>query len=149
MSAPAASAAPKASRHWLATERVDVLDRRHPPLRPPHLRQRRPSRRGRRGTPLLALSRPPWKPEPGDRWTRVSDMASAARPSARTRARVFLAVGRQEIAAFRAAPQHRYLVRSIEPPAPGRPPRRQPPLRPRPLHRGGRRAPPPRPRASR
>ena len=29
--------------------------------------------------------------------------------------RVFLALGRQEVAAFEAAPQHRYLIRSVDP----------------------------------
>jgi precorrin-6A/cobalt-precorrin-6A reductase len=31
---------------------------------------------------------------------------------------VLLAIGRQEVAAFREAPRHRYLVRSVEPPDP-------------------------------
>lgn len=68
--------------------------------------------------PLLALGRPPWSPEPGDRWTRVATMAAAAAALGPTPRTVFLAIGRQQVAAFRAAPQHRYLVRSVEPPDP-------------------------------
>jgi len=70
------------------------------------------------GTPLLALDRPPWQPVPGDRWTRVPDMAAAAAALGPARRRVFLAIGRQEVAAFRDAPQHAYLIRSVEPPDP-------------------------------
>jgi precorrin-6A/cobalt-precorrin-6A reductase len=66
------------------------------------------------GIPLVALERPPWQAVPGDRWTRVADMREAARALGPAPRRVFLAVGRQEVAAFRAAPQHHYLVRSIE-----------------------------------
>ena len=71
------------------------------------------------GVPLVVLSRPPWTALPGDRWTRVADMAAAAAAIGGPPRRVFLAIGRQEVAAFRAAPQHRYLVRSIEAVAPG------------------------------
>lgn len=66
-------------------------------------------------TPLLTLSRPPWPRLPGDHWSEVETMAEAARALGPTPARVFLAIGRQEVAAFRAAPQHHYLVRSIDP----------------------------------
>ena len=67
------------------------------------------------GIPLVALERPPWQAVPGDRWIRVPDMAAAAAALGEAPARVLLAIGRQEVAAFRAAPQHAYLVRSIEP----------------------------------
>ncbi len=76
------------------------------------------------GTPLVVLERPPWQAVPGDRWTRVADMAAAAAALGPARRRVFLAIGRQEVAAFRAAPLHHYLLRSIEPVPPDRlPPR--------------------------
>ena len=45
-------------------------------------------------------------------------MPAAAQALGPAPARVFLAIGRQEAAAFRAAPQHRYLLRCIEPPTP-------------------------------
>lgn len=74
------------------------------------------------GVALLALRRPPWLAAPGDAWTEVADAAEAARALGATPRRVFLALGRQEVAAFAAAPQHRYLIRSVEPvDAPGLP----------------------------
>ena len=42
-------------------------------------------------------------------------MNEAAASLGETSRRVFLTIGRQEVAVFAAAPQHRYLVRSIEP----------------------------------
>lgn len=69
----------------------------------------------RTGIPLVALDRPRWEPIAGDRWTPVPDVAAAVAALGPEPRRVFLAIGRQEVAAFRAAPQHRYLVRSIEP----------------------------------
>lgn len=67
------------------------------------------------GVPLLALRRPAWERQPGDRWTEVADVPAAIAALGTVPRRVFLALGRQEIRPFAAAPQHRYLVRSIEP----------------------------------
>lgn len=67
------------------------------------------------GVPVVALRRPGWTPRPGDRWTEVPDMVAAAAVLGPAPRRVLLAIGRQEVAAFRSAPQHHYLVRSIEP----------------------------------
>ncbi|WP_460447890.1 cobalt-precorrin-6A reductase [Alsobacter sp. SYSU BS001988] len=68
------------------------------------------------GTPLVVLTRPAWTPGEGDRWIEVPDMEQAVEalgPEPRT---VFLTVGRLSLPAFAAAPQHRYVVRSIDPP---------------------------------
>ena len=65
--------------------------------------------------PLLAIHRKPWAPQPGDRWHSVLDMAAAAEALGTEPKRVFLTVGRLELPAFADAPQHRYLVRAIEP----------------------------------
>lgn len=70
------------------------------------------------GLPLVVLDRPPWQAVRGDAWTRVPDMPAAAAALGPAPRRVFLAIGRQEVAAFRAAPAHAYLVRSVEPPDP-------------------------------
>lgn len=67
-------------------------------------------------TPLLALRRPPWQAVAGDRWTEVADAAEAARALGSTPRRVFLTVGRLELDAFLDAPQHDYLVRTVDPP---------------------------------
>ena len=69
------------------------------------------------GTPLVALERDPWAPGPGDRWTAVPDPDAAARALPEAPARVFLAIGRQHLDAFAAAPQHHYLLRLVDPPA--------------------------------
>ncbi len=68
--------------------------------------------------PAIALLRPAWREQPGDRWIRVPDMVSAAAALGPTPRNVFLTVGRKDLAPFRAAPQHRYLVRSVDPPPP-------------------------------
>ena len=64
---------------------------------------------------LVALRRPPWRPVPGDRWTEVVDVRAAVRALGSAPRRVFLALGRKELAPFGAAPQHHYLVRSVDP----------------------------------
>jgi precorrin-6A/cobalt-precorrin-6A reductase len=69
----------------------------------------------RLGVPLLALRRPPWRAQPGDRWIEVATMADAVPALGAAPRRVFLTIGRLELAPFAAAPQHFYLVRSIEP----------------------------------
>jgi precorrin-6A/cobalt-precorrin-6A reductase len=67
------------------------------------------------GTPLLALCRPPWLPLEGDRWIEARAVDDAVRLLGGEPRNVFLALGRQEIAPFGNAPQHHYLIRSIEP----------------------------------
>jgi precorrin-6A/cobalt-precorrin-6A reductase len=66
-------------------------------------------------TPMLALCRPPWRAVAGDRWTEVLDAHEAVRTLGIKPRNVFLAVGRQEIIHFASAPQHHYLIRSVEP----------------------------------
>ncbi|WP_262027043.1 cobalt-precorrin-6A reductase [Microvirga sp. Mcv34] len=65
--------------------------------------------------PLLALRRPAWTLQAGDHWIEVPSMAAAVRALGEAPRRVFLTVGRLELAPFAAAPQHTYLVRTIEP----------------------------------
>jgi precorrin-6A/cobalt-precorrin-6A reductase len=67
------------------------------------------------GAHAFALRRPPWEPVAGDRWRFVANAEEAVAELGRSPRRVFLALGRQEIAAFTAAPQHNYLVRSVDP----------------------------------
>lgn len=68
------------------------------------------------GVPLLALTRPPWAEEPGDRWTRVPDIAAAVSALSGAPRRVMLAVGRMHLAEFAANPQHDYLLRLVDQP---------------------------------
>jgi precorrin-6A/cobalt-precorrin-6A reductase len=65
--------------------------------------------------PLLALRRPPWLPIAGDVWIEVADVVGAVAALAVAPRRVFLALGRKELAPFAQAPQHHYLVRSVDP----------------------------------
>ncbi len=67
--------------------------------------------------PLARFTRPPWTPQPGDCWQRVPTLAAAAAALGRESRRVFLTTGRLDLSAFRQAPQHRYLLRTIDPPA--------------------------------
>jgi precorrin-6A/cobalt-precorrin-6A reductase len=66
-------------------------------------------------TPLLALRRPAWVAEGGDVWVDVASVKDAVRALGDAPRRVFLAVGRQELQPFCAAPQHFYVVRSVDP----------------------------------
>jgi precorrin-6A/cobalt-precorrin-6A reductase len=65
--------------------------------------------------PLLALRRPPWRKEAGDDWIEIATIEGAVKALGEAPKRVFLALGRKELAPFVAAPQHFYLVRSIDP----------------------------------
>lgn len=103
---------------WMSAQRVTLLvDATHPFAA--RISANAAAAAAATRVPLVTIRRPGWTREPGDRWTLVPDMAAAAAALGPRPARVLLAIGRQEVAAFRAAPHHRYLVRSIEPVAPG------------------------------
>ena len=67
---------------------------------------------------ILALRRPPWLRQEGDRWTEVADLPEAVRALGHAPRQVFLALGRKDLAPFESAPQHRYLIRSVDPVTP-------------------------------
>jgi precorrin-6A/cobalt-precorrin-6A reductase len=69
------------------------------------------------GTQVVVFTRPPWAPQAGDRWIEVETMDDAVEALGTERKRVFLTQGRSQLAAFAKAPQHRYVVRAIDPPA--------------------------------
>lgn len=71
------------------------------------------------GVRLLGVRRPPWRCVPGDRWHEVADMAEAARALGAAPRRVLLTVGQLDLLPFAAVPQHRYVVRSVDPPPAG------------------------------
>jgi len=70
------------------------------------------------GTKFLTIRRPPWVQREGDRWIMVESLEAAAVAIGEGPRRVFLTTGRMELAPFRAAPQHLYIVRSVEAPSP-------------------------------
>jgi precorrin-6A/cobalt-precorrin-6A reductase len=67
------------------------------------------------GAAFVALQRPPWIANARDRWTEVANAREAVQTLGAAPRRVFLALGRQELASFVEAPQHYYLIRSVDP----------------------------------
>ncbi len=65
--------------------------------------------------PLIALRRAAWAKTDGDQWIEVSSIADAVSALGVVPRRVFLALGRKEIEPFATAPEHVYLVRSVDP----------------------------------
>ena len=70
------------------------------------------------GIPCLAMLRPAWEETAGDRWTRVPDIDAAADALGEETRRVFLTIGRKDLAPFRDTAPHSYVVRSVDPPPP-------------------------------
>jgi len=99
---------------YLKSERIDALiDATHPYAGVISANAVEAARRG--NVPFVALRRPPWVAIAADRWTEVSDVGAAVRALGAEPRRVFVALGRNELAPFAAAPQHRYLIRSVDP----------------------------------
>jgi precorrin-6A/cobalt-precorrin-6A reductase len=68
-------------------------------------------------TPLLSFQRPAWTARRGDHWLAVADMEAAVAALPITGARVFLAIGKQTLAAFATKPLNHYMLRLVDPPA--------------------------------
>jgi precorrin-6A/cobalt-precorrin-6A reductase len=99
---------------YLRSERVDVLvDATHPYAET--ISMNAASAAKLTDTPILGLRRSAWVPVPGDVWIDVADAEDAVRALGPSSKRVFLAVGRQELGPFNNAPQHTYVVRSVDP----------------------------------
>ncbi|HTC06197.1 MAG TPA: cobalt-precorrin-6A reductase [Xanthobacteraceae bacterium] len=100
--------------NYLTGERIDALiDATHPYAKVISANATAAARRS--GVPLIALRRPPWIAVSGDRWIEVSDVGEAVRAIGQTPRRVFVALGRNELKPFGTAPQHYYLIRSVDP----------------------------------
>jgi precorrin-6A/cobalt-precorrin-6A reductase len=67
------------------------------------------------GVPLVALQRLPWTPIGGDHWIETSDVSAAVEVLGQTPRRVFVTLGRNDLASLQNAPQHHYLIRSVDP----------------------------------
>jgi len=65
--------------------------------------------------PLIALQRLPWTAVDGDRWTEVNDVSAAVEALGKAPRRAFVTLGRNELAPLQSAPQHHYLIRSVDP----------------------------------
>ncbi|WP_435660425.1 cobalt-precorrin-6A reductase [Leisingera caerulea] len=68
------------------------------------------------GVPLCAFERPAWQAGEGDQWLHTDSIEEAVSALPDTPARVFLAIGKQNLAAFAAKPQHHYLLRLVDAP---------------------------------
>lgn len=66
------------------------------------------------GVALAALERAPWAPQPGDDWRFFPDLHAALQALPSHPARIFLAIGRQNLALFAGQPHH-YLLRLVDP----------------------------------
>jgi precorrin-6A/cobalt-precorrin-6A reductase len=101
----------------LAVARVDVLiDATHPYATTISANAARAAALAK--VALIALRRPAWAAVAGDRWIEVADITGAIAALGAVPRYVFLALGRKEIAPFAVAPQHHYLVRSVDPVVP-------------------------------
>ena len=67
------------------------------------------------GVEILALRRPAWLRQDGDRWQEVGSIEAAVAALDIAPRKVFLTLGRQELLPFEVRKQHRYLVRSVDP----------------------------------
>ncbi len=101
---------------FLAREHIDaVVDATHPFAS--RISANAIAACGATRTPLVVFSRSPWTRKPGDRWIEVAAMENAV-PALGIRPKtVFLTQGRLQLAVFAQAPQHRYIVRTIDRPA--------------------------------
>lgn len=68
------------------------------------------------GIPHLLLVRPAWQPAAADRWIEVESNAAAAAQLPQLGQRIFLTIGRQELAAFAHLQNLWFLMRMIDPP---------------------------------
>ncbi|MGO4704608.1 cobalt-precorrin-6A reductase [Microvirga sp. 2MCAF38] len=101
-------------KQWLVEHHTDaVIDATHPFAA--RISHNAAMACGALDLPLLALRRPAWQPVTGDLWREVASMKDAVEALGRAPRRVFLTVGRLELRHFASAPQHHYLVRTIEP----------------------------------
>lgn len=99
---------------FLSSRRIDmVIDATHPFAAT--MSRNAAAACDRIGLPRLRLERPPWVQQANDRWIEAEDVHAAARALPSDARRVFLSIGRQELAPFAARPEIHYLVRMIEP----------------------------------
>jgi precorrin-6A/cobalt-precorrin-6A reductase len=105
---------PEGLAAYLAAERIDALiDATHPYAAIMSAHAAEAASRGK--VRLLALRRQPWASVAGDQWVEVDTIVDAVPALGPAPRRAFLTVGRRDIDAFAAAPQHSYLIRSVDP----------------------------------
>ncbi|WP_207950597.1 cobalt-precorrin-6A reductase [Marinobacter sp. JSM 1782161] len=102
------------ARHLRAGGFSHLVDATHPFARQMSLNAVAAARDS--GVHLIALTRPPWTPEPGDNWEHAADIPAAVEALAGPAQRVMLAIGRMHLDAFLGQPQHHYLLRLVDQP---------------------------------
>lgn len=101
--------------HWLVESGTDlVVDATHPYATRIKANAREACRA--LGLPLLAIDRPAWDRQPGDRWHAVGTFAGALDLIGEAPRCVLVTTGRSSLEALAALPQHLYLIRSVDPP---------------------------------
>lgn len=99
---------------YLRRERIDALiDATHPYANIISANAATAARHA--GVPLIAFRRPPWRAITGDRWSEATDVADVVRRLGEEPRRIFVTLGRSELAPLTNAPQHFYLIRSVDP----------------------------------
>jgi precorrin-6A/cobalt-precorrin-6A reductase len=100
---------------WLKQERIEaVVDATHPYA--DQISSNAIAACAQLAIPLASIVRQPWMPRPGDIWFDVASAEAAADALGPKPRRVFLSLGRLELAAFASRPHHYYVVRTIDPP---------------------------------
>ena len=100
--------------NYLRSERIDaIVDATHPYANIISANAATSARHA--GVPLIVLRRPPWRAVAGDRWIEAGDVADAVRRLGERPRRVFVTLGRTELEPLTTAPQHLYLIRSVDP----------------------------------
>jgi precorrin-6A/cobalt-precorrin-6A reductase len=105
---------PEGLARYLRDERIEVLiDATHPYAAVISANAAQAAKAA--GVPLIALRRPAWPKVDGDNWIEVDEVEDAVAALGNAPRRVFVALGRKELQPFAGAPQHDYLIRSVDP----------------------------------
>jgi precorrin-6A/cobalt-precorrin-6A reductase len=100
---------------WLEQEAIQaVIDATHPYA--DQISSNAVAACKRLAIPLASVVRPAWQPQAGDKWLEVASAEAAADTLGSKPRRVFLSLGRSEVGAFVARPQHHYVARMVDPP---------------------------------
>ncbi len=106
---------PEALAEYLRSEKIDLLvDATHPFAA--RISRNAAQACDRAKVPRLLLARPPWTAQAGDTWISAADTEAAAAALPALGQRAFLAIGRQELAAFAGLAELWFLVRLVEDP---------------------------------
>jgi precorrin-6A/cobalt-precorrin-6A reductase len=102
-------------RSYLIARKIDaVIDATHPFARQMHYNAATAC--ASLGLPIIAFIRPAWTRTEQDRILEVDDVAAAAAQACLHGQRIFLTIGRQELAPFAPYDDRWFLIRSIEAP---------------------------------